>query len=461
MEKSQLPFFLDSQEGASLEFKKSLEFSEAIARTVCAFANTFGGYVVVGAEKQGGDTLVTGVGDVDSAFQKLAGIVSQIQPKPYYEATEHAIGGKKVIVIKVDALPISEICFLKKSVFRRVGSINEEVYGLNLARFLQQRGTLSFEENKSAAKLEDLSKEKIRLLLEKRGVDSKKHEPISLKTILASLGVANPIGEFYLKNAAILFFAKNVSRFFINSEVRLVKYRGNEKSIETFESDQRVSDTLPKLLDKVFKEVKENAGTFARIESAKRIESPMIPDEVLREALTNAVGHRDYFDPNSILIEVFDDRIEITNPGGLLPGQTLKNFSETRKHRNPITYRLLNDSQWGEGLNLGVKAMYRVMRQNKLPDPFFEELGGMFRVTLFGPLSKRRPRPYGAITERQQKAVEYAKAHGSITAPHYAKLAEISHPTAITDLNELAAFGVLKKIGSGRSSRYLLEQIKT
>jgi ATP-dependent DNA helicase RecG len=144
----------------------------------------------------------------------------------------------------------------------------------------------------------------------------------------------------------------------------------------------------------------------------------------------------------------------------LLPGQTLKNFSETRKHRNPIIYRLLNDSQWGEGLNLGIKAMYRIMRKNRLPDPQFEELGEMFRVTLFGPLSKRRARPYGVITERQQKAVEYTKTNGSITAPYYAKLVGISHPTAITDLNELAAFDILKKIGSGRSSKYLLENIK-
>lgn len=452
---------LASSEGASLEFKKSLEFSEAIARTICAFANTLGGYLVIGAEKQDDKILVSGVSNADAAFQKLAGIVSQIQPKPYYTASEHKKEGKTLLIVKIEALPISEVCFLKKSVFRRVGSINEEVVGQNLPKFLQQRGTLSFEENESCARLADLNAGKIRLLLQKKGVDIKKHEPFSMGSLLSSFGVANPVGQFYLKNVAVLFFAKDIVKFFTNSEVRIVQYRGMDKTLETRKYDQRFSDTLPELLEIVFKTIREKMGAFGRIVEGKRVEAPMIPDEVLREALTNAVGHRDYFDPNVILVEIFDDRIEIINPGSLMPGQTIRNFAETRRHRNPIVYRLLNDSQWGEGLNLGIKAMYKIMRQNKLPDPLFEDLGGMFKVTLFGPLSRRKPRLHGEIiTERQRKAVEYLKTHESITAPQYAELTGISHPTAITDLNGLVVQGVLSKAGRYRSSRYLLENIK-
>ncbi|MBI5635515.1 putative DNA binding domain-containing protein [Candidatus Micrarchaeota archaeon] len=460
MEKLHIDNLLALNEGVSLEFKKSLDFAEAIAKTICAFANTLGGYLVFGVEKQKDKTLVLGLSDIDAAFQKLPGIISQIQPKPYYEAIECKKDGKTLLVVKINALPISEVCFLKKSVFRRVGSINEEIFGLNLARFLAQRGTLSFEENKSSANLGDLSEDKVRILLQKRGLDTTKHEPLSLKPLLSSFAVANAVGDFYLKNAAVLFFSKEITNFFSNSEVRVVKYRGKEKALEAKEYDSRFSDTLPELLEEVFKVTQEKAGAFSRIEQGKRVETPMIPGEVLREALTNAVGHRDYFDPNGILIEIFDDRIELANPGSLLPGQTIKNFAETRKHRNPILYRLLNDSQWGEGLNLGIKAMYRVMRKNKLPDPLFEDLGGVFKVTLSGPLSRRKPRKYGDIMERQKKAIDYLKTHKAMTAPQYAKLAGISHPTAITDLNELSAQGVLSKAGRYRSSRYMLENIK-
>jgi predicted HTH transcriptional regulator len=97
------------------------------------------------------------------------------------------------------------------------------------------------------------------------------------------------------------------------------------------------------------------------------------------------------------------------------------------------------------------------MRKNKLPDPKFEDLGGLFKVTLYGPLSERKVRPYGLIKERQKKAIEYLKKKKSITAPEYAKIAGISHPTAITDLKELVVQGVLRKVGRRRSSKYVLE----
>ena len=460
MDESQLIQLMNSDEGTMLEFKKSLEFPDTVARVICAFANTFGGYLIIGVEKQKDKTIIRGIQNPDVAFQKLAGIVSQLRPKPFYQASEVVHEGTTLLMIRVDALPLSEVCFLGKCVFRRVGSISEEIAGSDLVHFLQQRGTVSFEENKSLAKMEDLSEAKIRSLLKKRNIDLKKHEPLSMKSLLGSLGVANVLGEFYLKNAAILFFAKDIQKFFLNPEIRIVKFRGKAKSIEAREFDQRFADTLPELLEIVFHTIKEKSGTFGRIVDGKRVTGPMFPDEVLREALTNAVGHRDYFDPNGILIEIYDDRIVIENPGSLLPGQSIKNFIEIRKHRNPIVYRLLNDSKWGEGLNLGIRSMFRIMRENKLPDPKFEDLKTIFRITMFGPLSERKPRPYGAVSERQEKAITYLKTHKTITAPKYAQIAGISHPTAINDLNELVEGGVLRKTGSYRSSRYELELIK-
>lgn len=460
MDSAQIVALLESSEGVTLEFKKSLHFADPVARTLCAFANTLGGQLIAGVEKQGNKAVVTGVQDTDAEYQKLAQIVPLLRPKPFYETRELKHGRKTLLIVSVHPMPASEVCFYQKTIYRRIGSINDEVSGPNVVRFLQQKGALSFEDNRVAAVLEDLDDKKFKTLLEKRGISVKDHEPLALAPVLASLGVANAVGEFFLKNSAVLFFAKDVRKFFMNSEVRIVKYRGKTKSLETRESDQRYSDTLPELLAQTLQAVREKAGTFAKLVDGRRIERPMIPEEVLREALTNAVGHRDYFDPNGILVEIFDDRIEITNPGSLLPGLTLKNFSEVRKARNPITYRLLNDSQWGEGLNLGVKAMYRIMRQNNLPDPGFEDLAGMFKVTLYGPLSDKKPRPYGQITERQEKAIEYLKKHPALTAPQFAKLVDISHPTAIRDLNDLVAQGALARTGRYRSSKYSLDNIK-
>ncbi|MBI5035868.1 putative DNA binding domain-containing protein [Candidatus Micrarchaeota archaeon] len=456
MDSAQLDKYLESYEGATLEFKRSLHFAENIARTLCGFANSFGGQLIVGVEKKDGKTVIAGIPNPDEEDQKLAQIMAQLNPRPYLQSHRLVKDEKTILVISVQPVPFSEVCFYKKTIYRRVGSINSEVTGSDVVTFLQQRGTISFEDNRSSASLSDLDENKIRDLLKNRGINPRQHEPIVWTAILGSLGVANTLGDFFLKNSAVFFFAKDITQFYMNPEVRVVKFKGKKKSLETREYDERLIDTLPELLSKVFKKVREKAGISSKIMDGKRVESPMIPDEVLREALTNAVGHRDYFDPNGITIEIYDDRIEVTNPGSLLPGLTLKNFTEVRKARNPVIHRLLNDSNWGESLNLGIKAMYRTMRQSKLPDPEFEELGGIFKVTLYGALSEKKARPYGQLNERQEKAIEYLQKRSVISAPQLAKIAEISHPTAIRDLNDLVAQGVLDKVGRYRSSKYIL-----
>ncbi len=451
----ELNSLLAQDEGSRLEFKKSAHFVDRIGCTICALANSGGGLLVLGIEKDNGKTVIQGIQNKDETYQKLASILPRLEPKPPVTYEEHTLDGNLILIVNVSALPISELCFFQNNVYVRQGSVNVEVRKQDLVVFLRARGIISFEENRSIAKLEDLSMRKIQkhiAILTKKDVQFNK---ASTETILQSLGVANAIGEFYIKNAGVLVFADDIMRFFSNCEMRIVKYKGRIATLEAREFDQRFSDTIPELLERAFTVIQEKAGMTARVIGGKRVEMPMTPPEVLREALTNAVGHRDYFDPNGILVEIFDDRIQITNPVTLLPGQTLKNFARLRRHRNPILHRILNDAGWGDGLNLGIDAMFRIMRGNSLPDPTFDDLGGFFRVVLYGSLSDRAVRPYGQITEMQQKAIAYLEKHEAITAPKYAQIIGVSHPTAINYLNDLVAQGQLKKLGSARSSRYV------
>ena len=454
--KDELSNLLSQEEGSKLEFKKSAHFADRIGRSICAFANSGGGLLILGVEKGDGKTTVHGIAK-DEAYQKMAAILPRLDPRPSIIYEEHNLEDKFIIIAGVNAMQISEVCFFEKSVYIRQGSVNVEIQKQELVEFLRARGVISFEENRTNANLTDLSEEKIRKhIFHRLGKNANEITPI--ETLLQSLGVANAVGEFYIKNAGVLAFAKDIQRFFSNVEIRIVKYKGKLATLESREFDQRYSDTAPELLEKAFSAIKEKAGFSARIMGGKRVENPMIPDEVLREAVTNAVGHRDYFDPNGILVEIFDDRIQITNPGTLLPGQNLSNFADIRRHRNPILHRILNDAGWGEGLNLGVRAMIRILRQQNLPDPAFENLGGFFRVILYGPLSDRAVKPYGQISGKQQKALGYLEKHDSITAPYFARMIGISHPTAIQYLNDLVAQGHLKRLGNYRSSRYVKDK---
>lgn len=452
----ELASILSAEEGSRLEFKKSAQFKDRIGRSVCAFSNSGGGLLVLGVERTDGGKAVAGIGNMDETYQKLAAIMPLLEPKPSITFEEHAVDGRPVLVANVAALPIDHVCFFEKNVYIRQGSVNVEIRKQDLVGFLRARGIISFEENRSAATVSDLDAGKIRRHLERRmGKEAALADGAPVETLLQSLGAANAVGEFFVKNVGVLAFAKEIGRFFSNSEMRIVKYRGRMASLEAREHDERFLDTAPELLERAFASVREKAGSSSRIVGGRRVEAPMIPDSVLREALTNAVGHRDYSDPNGVLVEIFDDRIQVTNPGTLLPGQTLKNFADIRRHRNPILHRILNDAGWGEGLNLGVRAMMRITRQSGLPDPVFDDLGEFFRVILFGPLSDRRLKPFGEITERQRKALAYLETHESLSAPTFARIAGVSHPTAIRYLNDLEAQGQLKRLGSARSSRYV------
>lgn len=454
--KDELTHILSQEECSKLEFKKSAHFADRIGRTICAFANSGGGLLILGVEKIDAKSTISGIAK-DETYQKMAAILPRLDPRPQITYEEHNLDDKLILLVSVNSMPVSEICFFEKNVYIRQGSVNLEIHKQTLVEFLRVRGVISFEENRSNATLDDLSEEKIWEHISHRiGKNADKETPI--ETTLQSLGVANAVGEFYIKNVGVLAFARDIRHFFSNAEIRIVKYKGRQATLEAREFDQRYSDRTPELLEKAFSIIKEKAGSSSRIVDGKRIESSMIPDEVLREAITNAVGHRDYFDPNDILVEIFDDRIQITNPGMLLPGQTLKNFADIRRHRNPILHRILNDAGWGEGLNLGIRAMVRILRQQNLPDPAFEDLGGFFRVVLYGPLSDRAVKPYGQINEKQKKALAYLEKHDSVTAPHFARMINISHPTAIQYLNDLVAQGHLKKVGNYRSSRYVKDK---
>ncbi len=458
LSKEELQYLLTQEEGSRLEFKKSAYFADGIGRTVCAFANSGGGLLVLGVERAGEKTSIVGLQNRDETYQKLTAILAQLRPRPVIEYGEHTIDHKNFIIAIASALSPGEVCFFKDRVYIRQGSVNVEIAHQELIEFLKVRGIISFEENRSLAKLRDLSEEKIRKYLSLRTDKKMESSAASLEVLLQSLGVANAVGEFYIKNVGVLVFANDLIRFFTNSEIRIVKYKGKVPSIEAREYDVRLTDTAPELLEKAFSTIKEKAGITAKIIEGKRVETPMLPDAALREVLTNAVGHRDYFDPNGILVEIFNDRIQFTNPGALLPGQTLKNFADIRRHRNPVLHRILNDIGWGDGLNLGVRAIIRTMRENNLPDPAFDDLGGFFKAVLFGTLSDRVIKSQGQITQFQQKAISYLEKHKFIIAPYYAKMIGVSHPTGIRYLNDLVSQGILKKLGSGRSSRYVIDK---
>jgi ATP-dependent DNA helicase RecG len=180
---------------------------------------------------------------------------------------------------------------------------------------------------------------------------------------------------------------------------------------------------------------------------------------VLREAVVNAVVHRDYFSYDAIQINIFDDRIEMSNPGGLPDGLTTEFFGKRSVRRNPITYRLLRDCGFVEGLGTGVPRMISEMRKSGLRDPEFHFESGFFVVVLRN--AKRMMKPIEGMNDlnpRQILALEYLRQNKTLKSKTYANMNNVSSPTAIKDLNELAKFKYIRKVGTYRGGYYILKE---
>lgn len=448
---SDLQKWVAEWEGPALEFKASVQ--KKSGETISAFANTYGGIIVFGVEPKTRE--LRGLTNPDEESQRLRNMLDMCRsnPKPEQEFIRH--DGKTFIVLKLEPIPYSQNpCFYGDSCYIRQGTTNLKLTGENLIEFLKKRALLNFEESKSKATLKDLDLEKLNALLKKRNISTDGFKKEDYKRVLVGINAANYNGAFFLKNVALFFFAKEPQKFFSNLEVRIVKYAAIEPEVDLIKMDKRLSGTIPELVNRAFDLVVENTEKTYSITLTERKETPEYPLKALRELITNAVGHRDYFVSEDVLIELFQDRLQITNPGGLLAGQNINNFDKTPQHRNPITYRLLRDFGLGEGLGLGIRLIRRQCREAKLPDPEFYEIGNAFHAILYNGNSTKKRYLADFETPRQKQLMAYLEKNKSIKAEQYAKLVGVSIPTAIKDLNELIKQGKIKKIGTFRGAYY-------
>jgi ATP-dependent DNA helicase RecG len=439
-------------EGPTLEFKNGA--GKNVGKTICAFANTNGGIIVlgIGPEKQ-----FIGIQNPDKASQDIHAMLESCKPKPNVEQQFVKEDGKTFIVLNITQFSLSQgACFFERQCFVRQGTTNICLDGDDLINFLKNKAVLNFEEQRTTAKLEQIDTKKLESLFKKRNIPEENLKGEKLKHILAVLHMANYNGEFYIKNAGLMFFAKEPELFFPNLQVRIVKYSGTEPELDKIELDIRVQGTIPELIDQTFIQITKNIGKQYIISGTKREENFIYPQNALREVITNALGHRDYFNTQGVLVEIFEDKIQMTNPGSLLQGQTIKNFYKTPQHRNPVCYQLLHDLGYGEGLGLGIRLIRKTMREYGLPDPEFYSLGNTFRIILYNNRSAKKVQAVDYENPRQKQALGYLKEKHMIKSEEYSKVFGVSVPTAINDLNELIKQGKVRKIGKFRGVYYEL-----
>lgn len=434
-----------------MELKEEVTNFNEIAKAACGFANAEGGKIIIGVTSKG---LVKGVPakDTDSLQQRIDGAIQTVSPAPFHKIEVTKEDGKSLITIEIYKIGEGAFCTYGGIVYYRFGTTIRKMEGKTLQDFLVHRKILSFDETRSEATLADLDDARIAEYIQKRTPDFVFNSK-NKTDVLSNIGVIKKNGDIAVKNTAVLLFAKNPERFFPQNEIKLARFKGTT-AVEIIDS-KFIHKTLLENLSEANEFVRRNTKTRFSTKGLERTETGEYPDKVVREALANAMVHRDYFSKDATQLNIFDDRLEIINPGGLPQGLSMKILGTLSIQRNPLIYRLLRDVRLVEGLATGIPRMRQGMLEHNLPEPVFEDLGSFFKVTLYNTKSSTQ----SLSSVRQQKALNYLQKNKSITSQTYAKITGVSRVTAIKDLHDLINKKVIQKVGTTRSAYYILAKV--
>lgn len=260
--------------------------------------------------------------------------------------------------------------------------------------------------------------------------------------------------------AAVLLFGREPQRFLPAAEVKCLHFHGTtvRKPIPSY---QRYKGTVFELVDQavdfVMSKLARSVGTRARGSHAP-VEYEL-PREAVTEAIVNGVAHRDYASNASVQVMLFADRLEVWNPGELPPALTPAKLRVPHPSipRNPLVSEPLFLAHYIERAGTGTLDMIARCREAGLPEPDFRQDGGQFVSTLWRDRLTTRVLDTLGLNDRQKRAVAHARKTGRITNREYRTMAGITDRTALRDLDDLVAKGVLEKRGTtGRAIHYVL-----
>ncbi len=361
---------------------------------------------------------------------------------------------------------------------------------LSLSELLEMandRGLVDWEHQPARnATTEDLNLEKVKAYLARRPANTRqasRFKDLGRALIGLECAAATSSGKVVPTNAGILFFGSAPQEHIVQSDVACVLFC--ETVGASRYADRRIiTGTLQELIDGAELFLSRYIAVGARVEGFKRIDIPEYSLEVLREAIINAVVHRDYSKRGeSVRVFFYPDRVEVHSPGLLLPGITVAHMERGEaqsKLRNPTLANLLMGIPgYMERLGSGIRFMLDETKRLGLPAPQFREVNEFvvtfrkapaliapqtqpqYRETLWGDDQDAQPELLAENQSEQRerrltKAVEYVQKYGFITNSIYRQLTGVSDRTAHRDLETLMERGRLKGTGQRAARRNVL-----
>ncbi|MGF1665787.1 MAG: ATP-binding protein [Acidimicrobiia bacterium] len=367
-------------EGKTLEFKRDLSSPAGVIKTMVAFANTAGGTLLVGVDDS--TAQVRGVEDVLDLEERLASLVSDgIEPRLVPDVEIVQWRGLYVVAVEVHSSSLRPHHVSRegadRGVYVRVGSTNRRADPQMIAELGRYARGVAYDEQP----MPHLDSEAVDFIAASESFSAVRHlrrsDLETLRLVVAYQGKRVPtVG-------GMLLFGVNREHHFPDAWIQAGRFAGSDRSriLDRVE----IRGPLPGAVEEAVAFVHRHTLHGAEIGAVRRRERPSVPPVAVREAVVNAVAHADYGQFGApIRIAMYDDRLEVENPGLLPFGLTVEDLPRgVSKLRNRVIGRVFHElgliEQWGSG----VQRMAAACRDAGLPPPVFEEMATRFRVTLF------------------------------------------------------------------------------
>ncbi|MBQ5866089.1 MAG: putative DNA binding domain-containing protein [Oscillospiraceae bacterium] len=432
-------------ENKTPEFKR--EYTDDLKYAVVAFANTDGGKVYIGINDDGS---VQGVKDTDGTMLRITNMIRDVvcpDVTMFTECAVEEIDGQPVIVVNVQrgtARPyyLSGKGVRPEGVYIRQGASSVPASETVILNMIKETSGDCYEDARSIN--QQLTFEKADAFFAGRKVSFGDQQKRTLNIIGAD-------GTY--TNLGMLLSDQCVHT------IKLAVFEGSKKTV--FRDRKELTGSLLTQLENAYSYIDQFNRTRAEFEGLDRIDKRDYPAEALREALLNAITHRDYSFSDSTLISIFDDRIEFVTIGGLVRGLSFNDIMlgvsalRNQKLAN-VFYRLHLIEAYGTGI-LKINESYSDCDVK----PQFEVTDNAFKITLpnINYAGERKELPtapvrIGRKSDRKEIVLQLAEKQGSITRKEVEAELRISQASAILLLREMVESGLLIKEGTGNRCKY-------
>ena len=465
-----------SGESKNIEYKVTLpDKSEKYMKTIVAFANTQGGKLIVGVDDK--THQIVGV-ENDVLFQLMDGIANAVSdscvPQIIPDIEPQTVDGKTVVVVSVEAGKNRPYYLKSKGkdngTYIRVAGTSRLAFPEKIKELEMEGARISWDEltcvgypvSKDATEklCQDIERFRKKARMPDHSVN--KEQLINWKILKQSEG------QLLATNA----YALLTSDYFSFSKTQCAVFKGTDRAV--FLDKRELKGPIYTQIEEAVDFVLRNIRLGATIDGLVRKERYELPPEAIREMIINAHCHRNLLDESCIQVAIYDDRLEVTSPGGLYNGLTYEEVMNGHsKIRNKGIANIFSQMGLVEAWGSGIKRILNAAEEYGLPKPRFQEFDNMFRVELFrnlfpmmeesrdiGEASEKHRRSIGEVSgieqqielnDTQKKIIKLLLEDNQLSAIKLADRIGIASRNIESNIKKLKELGILIRHGSPKN----------